>query len=102
MARHRKISRLRPVATALLFAGALSLGVSGVAAATADSSTSEARPLIIDLLTSVAEAPTDPDIEARPDDVWTSECDDDGNCQSVPGFMDPGPGAPGGPNGPLW
>jgi hypothetical protein len=40
------------------------------------------------------------------DDLWQSECDDAGNCQSVPygSFKDPGPGAPGGPfgSGPRW
>lgn len=96
------VHRVRSAVTALLFAGALTVGVTGLAAATTGPQTTGAYPILIELLTSEADAPTDPDIEARPDDEWTSECDDDGNCQSVPGFMDPGPGAPGGPHGPLW
>jgi len=48
----------------------------------------------------------DSEPEDLEEDLWQSECDDDGNCQSVPyeSFMDPGPGAPHGPfgSGPRW
>jgi hypothetical protein len=101
MTSHHRVQRIRAAGTALLFAGAITTGVSGVAAATAGPTTMGAS-IFGWLFESEAHAPTEPDIEARPDDVWTSECDGDGNCQSVPGFMDPGPGAPGGPHGPLW
>ena len=97
-----EVHRVRSAVAALLFAGALTTGLTGVAAATSQPQQPGAFSLLWWLLESEAEAPTDPDIEARPDDAWTSECDDDGNCQSVPGFKDPGPGAPGGPHGPLW
>jgi hypothetical protein len=98
----KRLHRIKVAIGALAFAGALTVGVSGAASATPDRESFGAFPIVIWFLTSEADAPTDPDIEARPDDEWTSECDDDGNCESVPGFMDPGPGAPGGPNGPRW
>ena len=38
------------------------------------------------------------------DGLWQSECDDDGNWQSVPygSFKDPGPGVPTGPGSPRY
>ncbi len=99
----QRTHRVRGAISALLFAAALTIGVSGAATASSAPQTFGAAPILLLLLESEADAPTGPDTEAEPDDdVWTSECDDDGDCQSVPGFMDPGPGAPGGPNGPRW
>ncbi len=102
MSGHRS-HRVRRTVSALLFAAALTIGVSAAATASSAPPTYGAYPVLLLLLESEADAPTGPDPETEPDDeVWTSECDDDGNCQSVPGFIDPGPGAPGGPNGPRW
>jgi hypothetical protein len=80
--------------------------IGGFTAALSDAATPERTEGAICLLCWLISTPIDPDPEppVDPDDLWQSECDAAGDCESVPngGFMDPGPGAPGGPHGPLW
>jgi hypothetical protein len=115
--------RRRVVAAALTLAAAMTLGLAGTATAGAPSAVSctgaacavpsaivagtnepeqQAATCLLCWLSGDSRPPDAPD----DDDLWQSECDDAGNCQSVPygGFMDPGPGAPGGPlgSGPRW
>lgn len=98
--RTQAISRVRLTVTAIAVGAGLAV-TAGSAPVSASTVQSAGCPLLLCWLHGEAQAPTDPDIDARPDDVWTSECDGD-ICQSVPGFKDPGPGAPGGSWGPRW
>jgi hypothetical protein len=79
--------------------------IGGFTAALSDAATPERTEGAICLLCWLISTPIDPDPEppVGDDEVWTNECVDAEVCtQPGDGFVDPGPGAPRGPHGPLW